>query len=273
MQIFILTMGRLDAQVTANALPPKLRRKAVLVCGPGEKAALEARGWGKQVGEVVEQPKGVKGLPFVRQWIMDNAEQRRIVMLEDDLRFFLKTGANRRIVSSSNDKIEEAFAWMGTQLKQVAHCGMSPRFLNWQHPGPHIEATRMGYVLAYDRVRAKEADCSFTNNMQWHTCMEDFHMTLQLLRAGLINRVQVDHVCSPGTSNAAGGASMWRTLERHNESAKRLAKNHPGYVRVVEKKAWAGLGEAGINRLDVVVQWGRAYRNAAPYEYKLKNPL
>ena len=90
--------------------------------------------------------------------------------------------------------------------------------------------------------------------------MEDFDVTLQLLRLGYPNLIHNWMVQNQGGSNSAGGCSEHRTLEKHGKAAERLAALHPGFVKVVEKQTKTAWG--GLPRKDVVVQWRKAYASA-----------
>jgi hypothetical protein len=89
--------------------------------------------------------------------------------------------------------------------------------------------------------------------------MDDFDLTLQLLRLGFQNRVS-NEFCHSQVSHTPGGCSIYRTSAMQTESAHRLARYHPGFVRVVTRRcderssAWKGMKE----RHEVVVQWKKA---------------
>jgi hypothetical protein len=123
---------------------------------------------------------------------------------------------------------------------------------------------RMMYCLAYNVPVVFANKASFILGPESWWCMEDFHMTLQLMKAGFNNRVSLEWRCTMGTSNATGGCSTWRTLERHNASALRLKELHSEYVKVVEKPAWEGM--EGATRQDVVISW----RNAVGHNARVK---
>ena len=254
MRIFIPTMGRPNTQKTLTALPPSLRAITTLVVPMGE---INTYSIGRK--EMVVGTK-VKGIAATRQWIMDNSPTDHLVMLDDDLAFF-KKDKDRKIIGATPGDIEQAFKWLEAQLKGgFAHAGITIRSMNWQHPGPFMENTRMMHVLAYNRKMVEQAGCSFTKGVTSSFSMDDFHMTLQLLRKGYSNRLQVDYCTNPSASNSEGGASLWRTLETQNASAEALGKLHKGFVKVTAKKAvWKGMeGE----RKDVIVQWRKAFNSS-----------
>jgi len=253
MLIFIPTMGRKSTQKTLRNLPSSLRELTTLVVPTGEVGSYEFHHRNTKIIGT-----DAKGIAATRQWILEqNKNEKFLVMLDDDLDFFYKD-AERKIKPITVPQHEAAFGLLEEWVKSgFTHAGITIRSLNWQHPGPHMEVTRLMHVLAYNPKAVLKAGCDFTKGVNHKFSMDDFHMTLQLLRKGHPNRLNVDACINPSPSNSAGGASLWRTLETQNYSAERLAALHPDFVSVRVKKAeWKGMeGE----RKDVVVQWRKAY--------------
>jgi hypothetical protein len=95
--------------------------------------------------------------------------------------------------------------------------------------------------------------------------MEDFDLTLQLLRLGKPNRVFFEYCWNQRDSGATGGCSKYRTPEMQSDAAHRLAEMHQGFVKLVTKKSkdtstsWKGMKE----RVDVIVSWRKALESAS----------
>lgn len=258
MNIFIPTLGRIEKQTTWDNLTPKLRKDTLLVVHKDE--AKEHRERGRNV---LVSPVQGKGMPRLRQWIMDYArsqQMRYIAMADDDLAFQVRRPNDFKIVNSTPEQVEEAFFWMRLSLRSVAHCAMSPRSLAYDDPAEYMEAVRGIQCVAYDVHKAKEVGARFDKDVPEWFLMEDFHMTLQLLRAGLPNRVSLTWRINPGPPNAQGGASTIRNIERHTKAAQLLAQLHPGVVRLREKKMW-GVGDVKV--YDVTVAWKQALKFGA----------
>lgn len=256
MIIYIPTRGRLTRQTTFNALPPSLQAQAIFVVDSGKGVGYAGR-YPTAKG-VMELPSGLKGIAFIRQYIMEHCDEQRLVMLDDDLTLFVKN-EERKIVGATPIQVEDMFKELEHWLHSgFAHAGITPRFLNWQDTADYKDATRMMHVLAYDRYAVNAAGARFTAGVDSTFSMDDFHMTLQLLRAGCPNRVSLSNCTSPSASNSTGGASEWRTTATHNASAERLAELHPGFVKVKVKQDWKGMG--GGERKDVTVQWQKALK-------------
>ncbi len=252
LRIYIPTLGRINRQPTFTRLPAKLQKLAFIVCPLDEVTQHVAQGR-------AALPCPAKGISATRDWIMEHAHRKgfkRIVMLDDDL-VMQRKRADGKISNLEPAEYEQAFKWLDTTLKTRAHASFGPRFLGYDLDVKEMVGKRMMYVLGYNVPEVRRAKGSFTRGMPPMPVMEDFHMTLQLLKAGLPNVLSLEWRVSPYASNYAGGCSTWRNLERINASAKRLAALHPGLVTLRPKKNWNGLeGE----QWDVTVGWLKALK-------------
>lgn len=261
MNIYIPTIGRIDKQITWDQLTPVLREKTVLVCPANE--ALEHQALGRNVLICPEN-----GIGRTRQWIVDQAQEQHLAMVDDDLIFLKRKDPwawnLRRIL---DEDVEEMFTWVETMLESYPQVGVSARQGNNRHfPVDLVTCTRVMNFHAYDvhvlrRIGARFIDPSVPSN----TVMEDFHLTLTLLESGYENALITDYAWDQTASNAKGGCSTYRTAEVQKASAHLLAQRHPGLVRVVEKETkggWAGIAssEGGGTRTDVVISWKKAYQ-------------
>jgi len=83
-------------------------------------------------------------------------------------------------------------------------------------------------------------------------------MTLQLLRAGLPNRIMSQWAVNQHHGHGApGGAATYRTVEEHNASVLLLAKRNAPFVAVREKE-YARNDPLGT-RLETTIAWKKAY--------------
>lgn len=259
MIIFIPTRSRERQQITLGQLPRALKQQTILVTDHGKAKGL--RLWyERSVKDIWELPPEVKGIAAVRAYIMTQSPEPQLCMLDDDLRFQWRRPDLRR-TKATEEEILRGFALLREWLQEgLTHCSISHRAINWDCAEPWLENTRMMHVLAYNRDAVRAAGCAFNAEVGANFSMDDFHMTLQLLRKGHKNRVSLEFVSSPSTSNAAGGASDWRTLESHNASARRLQELHgPELVRVKQKHGWHGMEG---DRYDVIVRWRKAFGHA-----------
>lgn len=247
MKIYIPTRGRVY-QETFTSLPQELRDRIIFVVPHG---ALDIAGGPPRT---LNTPPEINGIGPTRQWIIDNATDKKIAMLDDDLVF-----AARR--EDEPTKFREALPAellilinsIDALLDDYAHVGVSTREGGNRDTNNYAFNTRLLRVLAYRTDVLRNEGIRFDRL----ELMEDFDITLQLLRRGYTNCKINWIVHNQRSSNAPGGCSTYRTLEKQSQAARGLRELHPEFVSVVTKKtktAWNGQ-----ERQDVIVQWKRAF--------------
>lgn len=252
MQIYIPTLGR-PHQETLFALPPSLRQTVILVLAPGvHRTAEAADSWGIKY---IQCP--FHGIGPTREWICSQAASKKIVMLDDDLVF-----ARRREDDPTKFRpaipadISTLFGSIDALLDQYAHVGVSTREGGNRDTSDYAYNTRLLRILAYN-VDVLHDEAIRFDRIEF---MEDFDVTLQLLRAGYPN-VKINWIVhNQRSSNAPGGCSTYRTLDKQRDAAYRLASLHSEFVDTVVKKtktAWNGK-----ERTDVRIQWKAAFDSA-----------
>jgi hypothetical protein len=244
-------VGRVGQQVTLKGIPEAIRRLVVLVVYEREAESFPGC-------NVMVVPSHVRGIAAKREYIMQVHDVAKfgphIVMLDDDLRFFVRMFSDpTKFQKATDEDVIAMFNQIGTQLLEFAHVGVLGREGGNRVNEEFIYNTRMMRVLAYDvNVFRKESiDFERGGNM----C--DFDVTLQLLRKGYKNCVLADWVQDQGTSNAPGGCSLTRSSDVQEADARRLQANFPRFVKLVTKTTKTAWG--GQDRTDVVVQWKRAF--------------
>jgi len=248
MQIFIPTYGRSDRQVTWDNLPAIAQMDTQLV--------IQHREYGKYDNEkypFITLPPEIQSIGPTRQWLVDNRGPF-IIMLDDDLDFAVRraddptkfrpaTGMDvNSMLHEIVDSLMEGYPLVGISAREGANYDTSQFKYNTRQMRVHGVNTTFfrDHGIRFDRIEF----------------MEDFDVVLQLLERGYSTRVLNGYVHNQrGGSNAPGGCSTTRTLEKHNEAAKELMRLHPKYVRLVEKDS----GNWGGARIDVNVQWKRAH--------------
>lgn len=249
--IYIPSMGRPDRQRTYENLPKPLQEITQIAVPPQEEGAYQAK-WGCALA------CPVKGIASTRDWILQHGVDRGLkylVMLDDDLSF-LRLQPDGKLKNCTQEETALAFIWLRDQLTEVLHAGFLPRFHRGKSPDNVLSPHRMMHVLGYDLAKLFATEARFSKGVEQLHTMDDFNMTIQLLLAGHINRLSLEWRCNPSASNSKGGASLWRTLENHNQSASRMAELYPGFVRLREKNNWQGM--EGDTQYDVTVYWKKA---------------
>ncbi len=254
MRIYIPSLHRMD-QRTWEALPREWRDKTTVVCHAKDVAPLHAK---YPLMDVLAQPASLKGIGPVRQWIVDNAKEPKLVMIDDDLRFSVRISKkDTKLKPADKSELSLMLQAVEVNLDLYGHVAVSAREGNNRIPEHCTEIGRPLRFLAYDVNAIRETGCRFDRI----ELMEDFDMTLQLLRRGYENLIlwhwAHDQI---GGSGAKGGCSEYRDGAMQAKAAHRLAELHPGFVKVVEKQtktAWKGMGGT---RTDVVISWKKAYQ-------------
>jgi len=252
LELFIPSTGRAALQTTIFALPEPWQRVTTVVV-----YAHERRAYVETVPPwvtVKAVPERVQRIGMKRQWIVEQAQGPKICMLDDDLELLVRRSDEPAhfLAASTTDVGEMLETIERTLSARIPHVGVCPR----EGGNRMLEdgyCMRMCRVLAYHMSTLRGSAARFDRNPP----MEDFDMTLQLLRLGHPNKVL--HLWAHGQrgSNTIGGCSGYRTLKVQAETARRLARLHPGFVKAVQKTTKTAWG--GATRTDVVVQWKKAY--------------
>lgn len=245
MEIYIPTKGRVF-QETYDSLPQELKRRVIFVVDSSETCVHGLR-----------TPPSVKGIGPTRQWIAEQPGDNKFVMLDDDLVFATRRGDEpEKFRDSTPEEITDLFNRVEHMLDSYAHIGVSTREGGNRDTDSFVFNTRLLRILGYRRDVLKDNGVRFDRL----ELMEDFDVTLQLLRLGYSN-IRINWmVHNQRSSNAPGGCSTYRTLEKQSAAARGLAELHPQFVTVVTKQtktAWNGQ-----ERQDVRIQWKQAYESA-----------
>lgn len=254
MRIFIPTYGRSDRQVTWDNLPDRARMNTSLVVQDRERGKYE------YFPSVKVLPPEITTIGPTRQWLIDNIGSN-FVMLDDDLDFAVRREDEPtkfrpasdvdvlRMLNEIRDMLMERHPLVGISAREGANYDTSQ----------HKCCTRQMRVHGVNPSMFRAKGVRF-DRVEF---MEDFDVILQWLELGYPNWVLNGYVHNQrGGSNAPGGCSTTRTLEKHNEAAKHLQQLHPRFVRIVEKES----GNWGGARLDVNVSWKKAYESSQTTE-------
>lgn len=204
---------------------------------------------------VLELPPIVKGIGCLRDFIVrELSHEEPVLMLDDDLTFFVRR--NDDPTKFRNGTVDEFLAMLRqieVNLKKFPLVGIASREGGNRVTDKYIYDTRILRLLAYDPKVLIKHDIRFSDT----PVMEDFHVALSLLERGYHNLV-LNHYChNQAGSGLEGGCSTYRTPEVQAAAAHKLAKLHPGFVKVVTKETKGAWG--GGTRTDVHIQWKKAY--------------
>jgi len=134
--------------------------------------------------------------------------------------------------------------------------GLSSQQGNHLHKGNEIQLSRIFSVYALNIEILKKFNIRF-DEME---LMEDFNVALRLIRNGFLTVINTQFAHGQKSSNAKGGCSEYRNLERQSKAARTLVKRHSPFVKLVKKKSksWEGMQE----REDVMIYWKKAYQQS-----------
>lgn len=266
--IYLPTRGR-DRQRTLEAMPESIRER-VVVCVNHDREERE-RGYRIKkefgVAGVMELPRSVDHIAKAWQVIMDQAKAPFFIV-DDDLAFMRRgkrrpDGDGYQLPSIAGDDacFEEAFRIMEMFLDEheIAMTGLSTRPFCWRTKTAFTDFTRHTQVYGYDPAKVRDVKARFVG--RWPLAQTDFHMQLQLIAAGFTTRCCNLYCSDQAGSGAAGGASLYRSLEALAESAYWLEKRWPGIVKAVKRTTKGSFG--GGTRVDVRVAWQKAAKMAA----------
>jgi hypothetical protein len=216
-------------------------------------------------GNVIVCPED--GISKTRQWIINSSKYKYVAMFDDDMSFGVRKGG--KIKQCSTVDLEEMIFLLESWIKEgFVHVGISQRFGNNRVEEDFVEVTRMNNAYAYDaremRKLHKSHGIGFDElevKYNRRLVMEDFNLTLRLLRLGKPNRVSYKYCWGQRQSGDEGGCSLYRNDEMQKASAEIIAKEHFGLCRVVEKESktqWRGF--ASRKRFDLNISWKKAYK-------------
>jgi hypothetical protein len=213
----------------------------------------------------------VDGISRTRHWIGQNSETEKFIMLDDDLRLFYRPTVRPiddplggggesnlqppRLYRAPPEQIFRMFTRVQTLLDTYAHVAVSAREGNNQMPYPQAECKRPLRALAYRRSEFLGVEHGRV------AIMEDFDVTLQLLRKGYKNAVITDHAQDQYSTGLPGGCADYRTRELHDNNVRKFQSLHSLFVNFKQKKNKHGADELK-ERLEVIIYWKAAYESS-----------
>lgn len=251
MKVVIPTYERSHKQTTYHQLPASVQGQATLIVDAREEGLYPSY-------PHLVLPSSVQGICSTRKWCLDNlfTDDCKQVQLDDDLVFAYRRSDNpTKFQPATDEDVVLLFADIDKQLDSYAHIGVGTREGGNRRIENYYEVSRVLRILAYRQDVLIDAKI---NETPMDTVMEDFDITLQLLRKGYPNRIINWIVHNQHGSNTAGGCSTYRDMTMQGEAAEELARRHHPFVKVKLKKTKTAWG--GQERKDVIVQWKKAYQ-------------
>ena len=254
MRVFIPTYKRLNRQPTLAALSAAGVPTA-LVVRPEE--AQGASDLAKKHFDctVLTLPQGISNIGQTRQWIVEQSDSARLIMMDDDLQFAVRGKREGLLLSPAEPAdVYDMVDWMWMTLRDESLVGISAREGNNRKEDSREECTRMMRAWGLRTDVFESIGARFDNL----PCIEDFDVILTFLTNGYKNIVNNEYTTNQAGSNVDGGCSTYRTLEVQADAAHALAAKYPGIVKAVEKTTKGSWG--GGVRTDVTVYWKKAFQ-------------
>jgi len=238
-KVYIPTIGRVDRQVTLAALPERWKERTWLIQQNSE----------SHTHQYFSCP--VTRIAQVRQWVVEETEGEKLLMLDDDLQFFTRTIEDPRLRRATPEEVGIALDMLDSWLDERAMVGFGPVFMNQQYRVPYIECARVAHSFGFQRSVLRSEGIRFTDVV----FSEDFHVTLSLLERGYANRISTLNVVKQVKEGASGGISTYATTEIREEAKQQFAALHPKTVTLYHRDVPDQFGMT----LSCRIAWKRAF--------------
>lgn len=197
------------------------------------------------------------GISMTRKWCGTWAKDK-FIMLDDDLRFCERVSATDwHLHKCDRFSLRNLFNYVTDLLGAYVHVAIGARQGNNRQGYPYITVSRPLRALAYRKSYFLKAEHGRTR------IMEDFDVTMQLLRMGYANAVITRWTQDQQFTQMKGGCSDYRTLEVHNENVLKFAELHKPFVRLRQANSTT-VGEKEFGkRQEAVIYWRKAYESSS----------
>jgi hypothetical protein len=246
MKIYIPTYGRSDSQKTlSNLVNSKIKQHVYIVVQDREREKYN-------YPRTITLPKNIQTLSPTRQWILENADTDKIVMMDDDLTLYRRiTPSEPKTRKCTEQDVIDLYDWLDESLDNHVHSSVSMKYMNI---GKKIyqECAKAQCVLGYRRMAILRTGCRFDNVL----LLQTEHMNLQLLIRGFPNIVNHEFSYHE-TPYTPGGCSEYRKMDEIEKHFSDLAKLHPGLIEVRKGRP---TDKEPDGRVYVVVSYKKAFK-------------
>lgn len=210
-------------------------------------------------------PEWISAIPAKRQWIVEQCTTRYLMQIDDDVMFYRRDGEHESGTPRLRNATPEEVGLMIREMLEkardgYAHVGVSMRPGNNRFDGDGLDMNQKGgswrvcHIFLHDLAAFKE------HGIRWDRMtrtMEDFDVTLQLLRAGCSPYMFYKWSQHDKGLDAPGGCSEYRDEEVWGDAVAELQALHPDVVRLRENAK--GTPQAQV-------EWRRAFRQRSLFE-------
>lgn len=215
--------------------------------------------------DIVPEPAQVKNIAQARWfagYLAGQRGQEAFTMMDDDIRLLVRERPDHfRLRNATEQDARDLFEAITFYMSQgVGHLGVSPRQGN-NRAGVGLPHQLIAYNTRIMQLLSYKTDAFLSAEHGRITVMEDFDVTLQLLRKGIPNLCFYHWAVGQKMTNSPGGCSTYRTHEVHDASARALAEFHPGFVRLRQKQNKTDRENFG-SRTEVTISWKKAFQSS-----------
>jgi hypothetical protein len=190
------------------------------------------------------------------EWARDNGYSK-FVMIDDDFTQF-----HTRIKDDPNLYLRKSNETVAQYLEFYNHVGVSPRFHNNAFDGEDPIVVENKRICGFS---AFKVDVFLSCAHERVSTSEDMDVALQLLLKGYKNAVLHKWSWDQQVTGTAGGCSIYRTVELHNENIRKIHEMYPNFTRLREKNnvSAEAIRRGLASRLEVAIYWEKAYEHGA----------
>lgn len=253
MNIYILTRGRVNKQITLDSIPKRYLKDTYLICG-----AMEARQHRVLGRQCKVSPPHVDNYSKKFQWLIDGKADRsckQFVMMDDDLYFNKRIPGQEKLAPVDEGDLERMFLSLAALNEDYALSGIHPRQMGHNKPLPYVEN---GRILCVHNVNLDLFPKKLMR-LDAHPILADKLLNCALLKQGVPNAIITAFTVDWGSVQAPGGCSDYRTLEMQEAAVKYVAEKFGPFAKAVMKKPKTAKW-LGDERWDLQIQWKRMYK-------------
>ena len=271
MALYINTFGRVDNQVTWNNLPKVLKDNTRIVVQAREYPQWKSFEKEAPPNQLIVLPDSIRTLSPTRQYTLECAAKygvNKMVILDDDLRFYYRPDKSKLPMKPSEDKqIIAMFKELESFLDAgFIHAGVSAKETNRFCPHQYKDCGALFRLLAYRPKEVLATGARFDRL----TIMQGVDMSLQLISKGYNNRITFNYAHAHGKPQEAGGVSTYRTADVIKKSMEEFVKlNHP-YI-IGKSKPRKNLGRMTEEEKKAFVRYKIGWQRAL--KIGLHNPM
>lgn len=260
--IYIPTKGRINSQLSYNALPAKYKAHVRFVVTADEYNLFTNR-YGAD--KVLQRPADCEqSIAQTRRWITQQNKTKFCVMDDDIYQFYRILPADfSKVKMESERDFDDMFQLFWGLLEKYVHCGMTNRGVRPAKSNyPFNINGRIVYIVFYNGAMLPQ-------DIEWTRVphAEDFDVNLQLLTRGFQNYIDGTHCVNVKATAANGGCNAERSLNSHNQSQRILAELWPAVVNTRETVVKTGQWK-GLKKISVTIYWKKAFLQSKPKAQK-----